>query len=53
MNYAVGNIVYLINDITVYITGYDEKTQKYIGFDINDDSSKEVKFSETSIVMQI
>lgn len=54
MKYDVGNIVVLSSGETVYITGYEEKSRKYKGFDIEDNNSQEeIYFSESNVIMTV
>ena len=54
MKYSVGTLVTLNSNITIYITKYDESTEKYRGYDIEkDDSSEELSFSEQEVLMKI
>ena len=54
MKYSVGTLVILNSDKTIYITKYDESTEKYRGYDIEkDDSSEEISFSEQEVLMKI
>lgn len=54
MKYEIGRIVVLINEKTVYITNYDNKTKRYKGFDVdNSNSQDEIVFSENEVVMTV
>lgn len=53
MKYQIGTIVILNGDITVYITEYDEKNEKYKGFDVDNNSGAEIEFLESDVMLTV
>lgn len=55
MKYEIGNIVVLISNETVYITGYDKENKQYKGFlaETAANTQNEVRFSESDVLMKI
>ena len=54
MKYATGTIVTLSSGRTVYITGYDENSKKYKGFDTEENNNQyEISFSDSDVIMTI
>ena len=54
MKYEIGTVVILTNEKQVYITGYNQKTKKYEGFDIeNSDSKKTITFTENQVLLTV
>ena len=55
MKYEIGNIVVLISNETVYITGYDKENKQYKGFlaETAGGTQNEVRFFESDVLMKI
>lgn len=54
MKYEIGTMVVLLDGRTIYITGYDKKSEKYKGFNAEDDNPQnEITFVASEVIMKI
>lgn len=54
MKYQIGTMVYLNNGKTVYITDFNKDTNKYRGFDAEENNpQKIIEFSESQVLMKV
>lgn len=54
MKYEIGRIVFLKSGVSIYITGFDEKTKEYRGFNTDDNNPQiEITFKESDVLMVV